>query len=77
MIADDRPWHRPDVKQIRKLLVALAAACGVAAASLADGTFDVGDAIQTAVAFLGALGVYHATNDPPPDEPTGHRHPGG
>ncbi len=68
IVRDDRPWQRPDLKQIRKLLVALAAAAGVAAASLTDGTFDVGDALQTAVAFAGALGVYQI-----PNTPAGHR----
>jgi drug/metabolite transporter (DMT)-like permease len=48
----------------RKLIAALAAGCGVAASVLADGVLSPADGLAIAAAFLGALGVYAATNTP-------------
>ncbi len=69
IVRDDRPWQRPDLAGVRKLLVALAAALAIAGTGLADGTFDTVDAIQVALAFLGALGVYQVPNVPKPPTP--------
>lgn len=46
----------------KKFCVALIAALGVTAAALADGHVNALEGVQIALAFLGALGVYHATN---------------
>ncbi len=52
------------IAQIRKFLVALAAAAGVAVTVLADGHFSVEDGISIALAVAGALGVYATPNKP-------------
>jgi hypothetical protein len=53
------------IPPIRKFIVAAAAGLGVAGAALADGTIDPSEAVQIALAVLGALGVYAVRNDPP------------
>lgn len=50
-----------NVAPYRKLIVAVATAVSVA---VTDGVLDVNDGITIALAALGALGVYKATNDP-------------
>lgn len=51
---------------VKKFLVALAAAVGVAIAALADGAISVEEGVSIAVAFAGSLGVYKAENGPKP-----------
>ena len=51
------------VAGIRKFLVAVGAAVGVAVTALADGSIDTTEGIAIALAFLGALGVYQVRND--------------
>jgi hypothetical protein len=48
----------------RKAFVAIGAAAGVAAAALADGSFDTNEIIGVILAFLGAYGVYRVPNAP-------------
>ena len=50
------------VSNVRKFLVAVGAAVGVAVTALADGTVDSSEGIAIALAFLGALGVYQVRN---------------
>lgn len=52
--------------QYRKLIAALMAAATVAASVLADGKVSPADVIAIIGAFLGAAGVYKATNDEAP-----------
>lgn len=52
------------MKNVRKALVAVGAACGVAAAALSDGKLDAAEIVAVALAFLGALGVYQIPNTP-------------
>lgn len=56
------------VAHVRKFLVALGAAAGVAVTALADGTIDVTEGIGIALAFLGAIGVYRVPNTPVVEE---------
>lgn len=51
-----------NVTQFNKFIVAIGAAVAVAVAGAADGVFDANDAIQTALAFAGAIGVYSIPN---------------
>ena len=51
------------VANVRKFLVAVGAAVGVAATALADGAVDTSEAIAIVLAFLGALGVYQVKNE--------------
>ncbi len=46
----------------QKFCVALIAALGVTATALADGTITTSEWVSIALSFLGALGVYAATN---------------
>lgn len=52
------------VANVRKFLIAVGAAVGVAAAALADGSIDATEGIAVALAFLGAIGVYQVPNKP-------------
>lgn len=47
---------------IRKFLVAISAASAVATAALVDAELTTTEAIQIALAFLGAWGVYRVRN---------------
>lgn len=49
-------------KVIRKFFVAVAAALGVLAVALVDGSVDASEWVQIALAALGALGVYAVPN---------------
>ena len=51
------------VANVRKFLVAIGAAVGVAATALVDGAVDTSEAIAIVLAFLGALGVYQVKNE--------------
>jgi len=51
------------IQHVRKALVAVAAAEGVAAAALADGSIDANEGVAIVLAALGALGVYAVPND--------------
>lgn len=48
----------------QKFCVALIAALGVAATAVADGTISTSEWVSIALAFIGAFGVYAATNTP-------------
>lgn len=52
------------VANVRKFLVAIGAAAGVAVTALADGSLNTTEAIAIGLAFLGALGVYRVPNEP-------------
>lgn len=52
------------VSNIRKFLVAVVAAAGVAVTALTDGAVDTSEGIAIVLAFLGALGVYQVKNEP-------------
>jgi hypothetical protein len=47
----------------KKFCIALVAALTILGAAVADNTVTPAEYIQIAVAFLGALGVYSATNE--------------
>lgn len=51
-----------NVKPYLKAIVAVGAAVGVAVSGAGDGVFDANDAIQSALAFAGAYGVYKVRN---------------
>lgn len=53
------------ITEIRKFLVAVAAAAGVAVTVLADGQFSVEDGIAVGLAVAAALGVYRVPNEFP------------
>lgn len=50
------------VRGARKFAVAVAAALGVAATLVADGSLSSSDWIAIALAFAGAIGVYRVPN---------------
>ena len=52
-----------NVGHVRKFLVAVGAAAGVAVTALADGAIDTSEGIAVVLAFLGAIGVYQVRND--------------
>lgn len=52
------------MKNYRKVIVAIAAAAGVAISTSVDNHVDANDIIAIALAVLGSLGVYVAPNDP-------------
>jgi hypothetical protein len=52
----------PNAPKIAKAIVAVTAALGVLGVALADGNVDAGEAVQVALAFLGAAGVYRVPN---------------
>jgi hypothetical protein len=55
-----------NVAPYRKFIVALGAAVGVLASTVAgQDNFSLNDGIAVALAFLGSLGVYAARNQPP------------
>ncbi len=56
------------MKRIRKFIVAVGAACAVAATALEDGDVTTPEGIVIALAFLGAAGVYRIPNEPPAKE---------
>jgi hypothetical protein len=47
----------------KKFFVALGVALGILAAALSDGTVSTAEWVQIAIGFLGAAGVYKATNE--------------
>lgn len=53
-----------NVAPYRKAIVAVGVALGQLATVTADGDLTTNEAIVVVLAFLGALGVYQATNTP-------------
>ena len=51
------------IAQVRKFVIAAAAALGVAGAALADGEVIASEWVAIGLAFLGALGVYRVPNE--------------
>ena len=51
-----------NIGHVRKFLVAVGAAAGVAVTALADGVINTSEGIGIALAFLGAIGVYQIRN---------------
>lgn len=52
------------IPQIRKTLVAVAAACTVTATALSDGSVSVDEIVSVAGAWTAVAGVWYVTNEP-------------